>query len=493
MRRNSEGGVLAAIRTSEPCCRRLFGVRRTFCSVDVRTNRRLRQAPDGLVAKFPPREGGCATPYPARMSPRHAVPSEFAPAFGPAHRPDGASIPGRASGGAGAPTQGAVEPFDALAAPELFPLDRSYTFLNHGSFGSVPHEVAAVARRWREDIEARPIEMLDRRLDGLLRDAVREVARFVGSTPSRTGFVVNATEGVHAFLRSIRWKAGDEVIVLDQVYNAMRQQLLRLVEEEGIVLREVALPWPVDSGDSIVALVEAAVGERTRLAIIDHVASPTAVVMPVAPIVERLRARGVVVLVDGAHAPGSLPLAVDAIGADAYVANLHKWPCAPKGCAFLAVGADWHDRVRPLATSHRFREGFAREFDWQGTRDPSPWLTAPAAIAFFERFGWPRVRARNHAMAAWAQRMLAESWGVAPLTPADGSLLASMAPVAVPERVRARFPSVRALQAALYGRHRIEIPVIEWRDRWHVRVSCHLHVREADVLVLRDALPDAVP
>jgi isopenicillin-N epimerase len=387
----------------------------------------------------------------------------------------------------------APDNLDALAAPELFPLDRSYTFLNHGSFGSVPHEVAACARRWREEIEARPIEMLDRRLDGLLREAVREVARFVGSTPARTGFVVNATEGVHAFLRSIRWNEGDEVIVLDQVYNAMRQQLLRLVEEEGIVVREIALPWPVESEDAIVGLVEAAVGARTRLAIIDHVTSPTAVVMPVGRIVAGLRARGIVVLVDGAHAPGSIALEVDAIGADAYVANLHKWTCAPKGCAFLAVGRGWEERVRPLATSHRFREGFAREFDWQGTRDPSPWLTAPAAIAFFERFGWPRVRARNHAMAVWSQRLLAESWGVATLTPRDGSMLASMAPVAVPERVRARFPSARALQAALYGRHRIEIPVIEWRDRWHVRVSCHLHVREADVLVLRDALPDARP
>lgn len=397
------------------------------------------------------------------------------------------------AGGAGAPCASECWPLDDLAHPELFPLDRSYTFLNHGSFGSVPHEVAAAARRWREEIEARPIEMLDRRLDGLLREAVREVARFVGSTAERTGFVVNATEGVHAFLRSMQWKAGDEVLVLDQVYNAMRQQLRRLADEAGVVVREVALPWPVAGEEELVGLVLRAVGERTRLAIIDHVTSPTAVVMPIAAIVAGLRARGVVVLVDGAHAPGSIALDVDAIGADAYVANLHKWTCAPKGCAFLAVGPEWHDRVRPLATSHRFGEGYAREFDWQGTRDPSPWLTAPAAIAFFDRFGWRRVRARNHEMAVRAQRMLVESWGVEPLTPLDGSRLASMAPVAVPEAVRARFASARALQSALYARHRIEIPVIEWRDRWHVRVSCHLHVREADLATLREALPDALP
>jgi isopenicillin-N epimerase len=391
---------------------------------------------------------------------------------------------------ASSPDDGAWEgDFDELAASDLFPLDRSYTFLNHGSFGSVPHEVAAAQRRWRDEIEARPIEMLDRRMDGLLRESVREVARFVGADPARTGFVVNATEGVHAFLRSIDWRADDEIVVLDQVYNAMRQQLRRLEAERGVRFREVDVPWPVSSPAQFVEAMVAAIGPRTRLAIVDHVTSPTGVVVPVAEIVAALRARGVIALVDGAHAPGSLPLSVDSIGADGYTANLHKWTCAPKGCAFLSVAKGWEDRVRPLATSHRHGEGFAREFDWQGTRDPSAWLSAPAAIAFFDRYGWRRVRARNHAMAVWAHRLLVEAWDVGPLTPLDGSMLASMAAVAVPDAVRARFESVRALQAALYERHRIEIPVIEWKDRWHVRVSCHLHVRRGDVETLRDALP----
>jgi len=386
-----------------------------------------------------------------------------------------------------APVVPPVEPFPGDLAG-LFPLDRSYCFLNHGSFGSVPYEVLAAQQSIRMEIEARPIEMLDRALKQRLPAARARVAQFVGTMPERLGFVVNATEGVNAILRSMRWERGDEVIVVDQVYNAMRQSLVRLGAEFGVVLRMVDVPLPVRSGSEWIDAIEAAYTPRTRLLLVDHITSPTALVLPVAEIVARAKARGVRVLVDGAHAPGSVALDVEAIGADAYTANLHKWVCAPKGCAFLSVSAGLASEVHPLATSHFLGEGFGREFDWQGTRDVSAWLAAPAAIDFFARFGWERVRQRNHALAAWTQRFLCSAWRVEPLSPLDGSMLASMAAVPLPPTLASRFASVTELQAHLYGAHRIELPVIDWKGRWHVRVSCHLHTSPALVERLAEAI-----
>jgi len=374
---------------------------------------------------------------------------------------------------------------DGRDLADLFPLDRSYTFLNHGSFGSVPHEVLAAQQRWRMEVEARPIEMLGRRMDDLLRDARGAVARFVGTAPDQLGFVTNATEGVHAVLRSIDWKRGDEIVTTDHVYGAMRQSIRRLADEFGVVLREVAVPLPVSGPDEFLAPVIAAFSARTRLLLIDHITSPTALVVPVVQLAEAAKARGILVLIDGAHAPGSIDLNINTIACDAYTGNLHKWVCAPKGCAFVAGVGAFAERLKPIATSHRYGEGLVREFDWQGTRDMTPWLTAPAALQYFDRFGgdriggdrigWERVRRHNHDLAVWAMQTLVEAWSVKPLSPLDGSMLASMAAIPVPAQVQQRFASEVALQAHLYDVHRIEIPVIDWKGRWHVRVSCHLH------------------
>ncbi|MGA1223624.1 MAG: aminotransferase class V-fold PLP-dependent enzyme [Phycisphaerales bacterium] len=392
------------------------------------------------------------------------------------------------------------DPFAERDCASMFPLDRSYTFLNHGSFGSVPFEVLTRQQALRMEIEARPIEMLDRNLKSLLPAARAKVAAFVGVAPERLGFVTNATEGVNAILRSFDWTEGDEVLVVDHVYNAMRQSLRRMVREVGLTYREVEVRLPVRSADDWIESIRSAIGDRTRMQLIAHITSPTALVLPVAEIVRLARARGIFTLIDGAHAPGSIALSVDALGADAYTANLHKWVCAPKGCAFLAVREGLESSIHPLATSHFLGEGFGREFDWQGTRDVTPWLAAPAAIEFFERFDWKRVRERNHAMAGWVQRFLCACWCVDPLSPIDGSMLASMAAVRLPAGVQSRFRDAPSLQAHLYGHHRIELPVIDWKGAWHVRVSCHLHTspelveRLAGVVLgLRDAPLAEIP
>jgi isopenicillin-N epimerase len=338
-------------------------------------------------------------------------------------------------------------PVGALACgPSDFPLDRSYTFLNHGSFGSCPFEVLREQSRWRDEIEARPIEMLARKLTPLLRGVASRVAQFVGASADRVGMVVNATEAINAVLRSRSWERGDEVIVVDHVYGAMRQSVRRLGDEFGVVLREVEVPLPVRTPDAWVGAVRSAIGPRTKLLLIDHITSPTALVVPVAEIVCIAREQGVFTIVDGAHAPGSIDLDVDAIGADAYAANLHKWCCAPKGSAFITVRDGLEASVHPLATSHDYGRGFAPEFDWQGTRDVTAWLATPCALDYFARVGWSALRRRNHEMAAWSQRELCDRWQVEPLSPLDGSMLASMAAVRIPEGGESKFESPAAFR-----------------------------------------------
>jgi isopenicillin-N epimerase len=365
---------------------------------------------------------------------------------------------------------GAPEPLEGSDAA-AYPLDAAACFLNHGSFGSPRREVLARQDAWRGWIEADPIERLGRGVREWLAASREQVASFVGADPAGIGFVTNATEGVNAVVRSIAWRRGDRIVTTDHVYHAVRQTLRRIAAESGAELVEVPLPAPFGSPAEIAARVEEALAPATRLLVIDHVTSPTAVVFPVERLVACCRRRGIEVLVDGAHGPGMLPLDLASLDADHYAANLHKWVGAPKGAGFLFSHARVRGRVHPLVTSHFFGEGFAREFDWQGTRDVTPWIVAGEAIEAGRRCGWPAIRRHNHALAIAAQAMLAARWQVETLTPLDGSMLGSMAAIPLPPAVAARFGDAEAVQAELRRRGGIEVPVIPWTGGLLVRIS----------------------
>ncbi len=375
--------------------------------------------------------------------------------------------------------------------PELrrhFLLDPSITFLNHGSFGAVPAVVFEAQERWRRAIEARPIELLGRRIRELLAPSKAALARVVGCPAEELGFVTNATEGINAVLASLRFERGDELLTTSHVYNAIRQAMRHTASRAGAVVRELELPLPCRGPEAVVETVLGAISAKTRLLVIDHVTSPTALVLPVAPIVEECRRRGIFVIVDGAHAPGMLALDLAALDADAYAANLHKWVFAPKGCGMLRVAARHRAMIHPCVVSHFYGQGFAEEFDWQGTRDATPWISLADAVAFIESLGLDAVRRHNHAMATRAQRRLCERLEVEPLSPLDGSMLGSMVTVRLPEVLRRRFEKPEHLAAHLYDEERIEIPVIDFAGRWHVRVSAQVHVRESDIERLEEVL-----
>jgi isopenicillin-N epimerase len=250
----------------------------------------------------------------------------------------------------------------------------------------------------------------------------------------------------------------------------------------------VELPLPVTDPGEVVDRVLAALTPRTRLLLLDHVTSPTALVFPVEPIVRACEARGVMVLVDGAHAPGMVPLALEALGASFYTGNLHKWVCAPKGAAFLYARADRQALLRPAVISHgansprRDRSRFQLEFDWAGTADPTPFLCVPAALdtlASLSPAGWPGLMAANREDALAARELLQRALGTAALAPPE--LVGAMAAVALPG-------SGEGLQDRLFHRHCIEVPIIPFGGDWLVRVSLQRHVRRGDVQRLADAL-----
>ncbi len=367
-------------------------------------------------------------------------------------------------------------------------LDRSITFLNHGTFGAAPRAVLDAQVAWRQRLEARPIELLDRRRAELLTPAAEAVGRFIGARPRDFGFVSNATGGANAVLRSLRHAAGDELVTTYHVYNAIRQTMKYVAAQAGATSIEVRIEVPVRGPDDLVDPIAEAIGDRTRLVVIDHVTSPTAIRVPVERIVALCADRGVDVLVDGAHAPGMLDLDVQGLGAAYYTGNLHKWVCAPKGAAFLWVRPDRQAGIHPGTISHFLDQGFTAEFGWQGTRDITAWLCAKDAIEFMAGFGWDRVRRHNHELAVWVQAMLASRWSVEPVTPPDGSMTGSMVTLPLPAAARRAHASVKALQARLYDEHRIEIPVMEWDGAWWIRASCQIYNLPRQYEALADAV-----
>ena len=356
---------------------------------------------------------------------------------------------------------------------ELFLLDPEVVFLNHGSFGACPRPVFEAYQRYQLELERRPMELLKRRYRELM-DAVRaRLADYVGADVDGLLLVPNATAGVNMVARSLRLRPGDEVLATDREYGAVDILWRFVCERTGAryVRRSPAGLW-------------GAVTERTRVISVSHVASPTGEILPVHEICRRARAEGIVTVVDGAHAPGHLPLRLEELGADAYAGNCHKWLSAPKGAGFLSVGPALRGVVEPLIVSWDWEQetAFAARYGWQGTRDPAAFLAVPDAIDFQAQHDWDAVRERCHELAATAQRGIAELVGIEPPPGPFAQMCAAELPPCEPEEVQVR----------LLEEHRIEVPCRRWEDRPLIRVSCQAYNDAMDVDRLLEALPQVL-
>ncbi|NQW10806.1 MAG: aminotransferase class V-fold PLP-dependent enzyme [Alphaproteobacteria bacterium] len=369
----------------------------------------------------------------------------------------------------------------------LFQLEGGAVYLNHGSYGAAPRSVTDAQHRWQARMEAEPNRFMAREFRPALRAAADRLAPYLGEiSGEEIALVENATGAVNAVLRSIDWHPGDEILITNQTYGAVRNTVHYVAKRTGAVPVEVALPFPARSVEAVIDAFVSGLSSRTRLAIIDHVTSPTALVLPVEPMVQMARAAGALVLVDGAHAPGMVPVDLTRIGADAYTGNCHKWLFAARGCGFLWANEGMRELVHPTVISHGWNQGFAAEFDWVGTRDASAQHALPAALDFVDRFGLSRMRTHNHALARAAGERLAARWGTE--TGATDALIGAMVMVRLPDGFGASVEDAHILRERLVDDDRVQVPINALAGGLWARVSSQIYNTIEEIDILADAV-----
>ncbi|MGD9647956.1 MAG: aminotransferase class V-fold PLP-dependent enzyme [Pirellulales bacterium] len=378
---------------------------------------------------------------------------------------------------------------------ELWDVRADVTYLNHGSFGLTPAPVLAAQAKLRAELASDPVDFLCRRYQPYLDSALTRLANFVGTAPDNLVFVDNATTGMNAAAVSLPLRAGDEIIMGDHEYGAVARLWRQTAQRCGAIVHTPAIGAPLNSADQVVDALLAPLTSRTRVLVVSHVTSATAVVFPVAEIVCEARRRHANVcdetlwiVVDGPHALVQVPLAIDQLDVDFYAASCHKWLSAPLGSGFLFVHPRVQSLVRPAVTSWGTMPqdqavNWRGEFHWAGTRDPSAWLAVATAIELIEQVGLERFRQQTHDLARYARGQLIEALGAEPLVPDSADWYASMVAVALPELAGSvaspdELPRrARAWQDILWKRWGIEVPLNVWGGRIILRVSCHLYNR----------------
>ena len=387
-------------------------------------------------------------------------------------------------------------------------LDPAVRFFNHGSYGACPSDVLAAQRALRDQLEHEPIAFLTRGLAARLDDARTAVGAFLHADPEGIAFVPNASTAINTVLQSLHFEPGDELLTNDHEYNATINAMRAVAARDGARVVVAAVPYPIADASAVVDAHLAAVTARTRLLVVSHVTSPTALVFPIEALIQAFEARGIDTFVDGAHTPGMVPLDIDAMAPAYWTGNAHKWLCAPKGSGILWVRADRRGRIRPLVISHGANEPLAErsrfrlEFDWTGTADPTPYLTIPAAIDWMARQvpgGWPEIMASNRALALGGRDALVAALGIE--APSPDSMIGSMATVPIP------LAATDAAAADLHERlvrERLEVPVHGWpvRAARHspedpprlvlLRLSAQRYVEPADFDQLAGAVAAAI-
>ena len=365
-------------------------------------------------------------------------------------------------------------------------LDPEVAHCNHGSYGAVAAPVRAYQDELRRLTETNPNQWFRFDLPERVDAARRFMAGFIGTSPEHAVWVANATTGVNVALSAVPLEAGDEIIVTDHAYGAIARTAKRCAARVGGRVTVAAIDLTDDTAEIVDAILEA-VTDQTRVAIVDHIASPTGLVLPVAAIVDALRAREIVTIVDAAHAPGSTTLGVDGLKADFWTGNFHKWCAAPRPCAALVVGDAWRARTEPLVASFGLEHGFPTSFAWRGTDDYSSVLCLEAAVDLLAAFGWPTVRDHNDALAAWAGELVAAAIGVEPALPLGGRGPMSLLPL--PNGVAEGEDDARDFIGLVSAELGVEVAANVWRGRGWLRLSAHAYNDERDYERLADGLP----
>jgi isopenicillin-N epimerase len=376
-------------------------------------------------------------------------------------------------------------------AGRLYLVRADIAYLNHGSYGARPQPVFDTYQRWQRELESEPVEFLSRRLPDLLAEARTSVAEYVGTSPNNLVFVPNATHGMNIIARSLELAPGDEVLGTDHEYGAVERTWRFVCERQGARYRTQPIPLLMTSAEAIIEELWRGVTEQTRVIVVSHISSPTALILPVAEIARRAAAQGILTAVDGAHAPGHIDLNLDTIGADFYVGNGHKWLSGAVGAGFLYARPACQQLLKPLVVSWGWESRepgpspFQDYFGWIGTDDPAAYLSMPMAIAFQREHDWPKVRAACHALASQAQAQIAAMTGLSPLSPDSLEWWSQMCVAPLPTSGSL---TAKETQRYLWEEYQVEVPIVEWQGYRFVRLSIQAYNSVADVERLVDGL-----
>jgi isopenicillin-N epimerase len=369
---------------------------------------------------------------------------------------------------------------------ELFLLNPDVAFFNHGSFGACPKPVFDEYQRWQRELEWQPVDFLGRRRETLLEEAKAKLAEYLNAPSENMIFVVNVTHGINTVAKSLRLHPGDEILTTNHEYGAINKTWKFVSEKTGAQIVEHHITLPVTTHEAFVDAFWADVTPRTRAIAISHITSPTAFIFPVAEICRRAREAGILTVIDGAHAPGQVPVDLETIGADFYSGNCHKWMSAPKGAGFLYVRPEHHSIIDPLVISHGWvPEGtFVSRNEWQGTRDIAAFLSVPAAIDFQVQHHWDAVRQRCHNMAVDLHNRISALTGLPPIAADLDLWFAQMIAIPMPK------DRLRPLQEQLYDDYNIVTAggVIDG-ENW-LRISIQGYNTQADCDRLYNALTE---
>ncbi len=371
---------------------------------------------------------------------------------------------------------------------KLFQVRDDITFLNHGSFGACPLPVFDTFQEWQRELERQPVEFLGRRVKGLLAEARGALGEFVGTDAANVVFVPNVTAGMNAIARSLHLDAGDEILATDHEYGAVDRTWRYYCARNGARYINQPIAVPLVDAATFVEQLWAGVTPRTRVIAISHITSSTALIFPLAEVCRRAREAGILTVIDGAHAPGQIDLALDELGADFYLGNCHKWLCAPKGAGFLYARPERQSLLDPLIISWGWEAAtpgasrFLDHYEWAGTDDPSAYLSVPAAIAFQREYDWARVRAACHILVGEARDRLGALTGLPQLAPDSPEWWGQMASIPLPG------DDAHRIKEALWDKHKIEIPVMLRDGQIYARISIQAYNRREDVDKLVGAL-----
>lgn len=383
----------------------------------------------------------------------------------------------------------------SAALRQAWSIPEGVTYLNHGSFGPTPKVVQAKREKWSAKLASQPMDFYLRAMDALLGNAASFLDDFIDVDNRDLCFVDNATVAMNIVAQSLPLAPDDEVVLNNHEYGAVRRIWQAACNRQQAKLIQPAIPTPIQSGKEIVEAIFSMVTPRTKLIVVSHVTSPTAIVFPVEKICRRAIALKIPVCIDGPHAIAMRPLSIKQMGCVFYCASLHKWLSAPLGSGFLYVRRDWQQKLIPPVVSWggslsgqpaRWQD----DYNWLGTRDPAPFLAVPAAIRFLEEIGVDAFREHGHGLAKIVRERLTNDWNVEALTPDDTQFYGTMITIPLPPGpiLRAKPHAMDPLQKALWEQHRIECPVMDWNGRRHLRVSCHAYNSRDDLERLFAAL-----